>query len=83
MKMRRFDEGLAFYIHNQLAGWPIHTCQELYKGAAIRRAYVMSKKESLIFGMVVTGTLFLNLNPFSVQFDSDATYWDPPDLLSN
>jgi len=28
--MRRFHEGLAFYIHNQLVGEPIHTYQELY-----------------------------------------------------
>ena len=31
LKMRRFEEGSAFYIHNQLAGQPILTYQELYK----------------------------------------------------
>ena len=34
MKMRRFEEGLAFYIRNQLAGQPIKTYQELYEWAA-------------------------------------------------
>jgi len=34
MKMRRFEDGLAFYIRNQLAGQPILTYQELYKRAA-------------------------------------------------
>jgi len=32
MKMRRFEEGLAFYICHQLAGQPIHTYQNLYEG---------------------------------------------------
>ena len=32
--MRRFEEGLAFYIHNQLAGQSILTYQELYERAA-------------------------------------------------
>jgi len=32
--MRRFEEGLAFYIRNQLAGQPILTYQELYERAA-------------------------------------------------
>ena len=31
--MRKFEEGLAFYIQNQLAGQPIQTCQELYQRA--------------------------------------------------
>jgi len=31
--MRRFEEGLAFYIRNQLAGKPILTYQELYERA--------------------------------------------------
>jgi len=31
LKMRRFEEGLAFYIQNQLVGQPILTYQELYK----------------------------------------------------
>jgi len=31
--MRRFEEGLAFYIQNQLAGQPILSYQELYKQA--------------------------------------------------
>jgi len=31
--MRRFEEGLAFYIQNQLAGQPILTYQELYERA--------------------------------------------------
>jgi len=30
LKMRRFEEGLAFYIRNQLAGQLILTYQELY-----------------------------------------------------
>ena len=34
MKMRRFEEGLAFYIRNQLAGQPIKTYQELYERPA-------------------------------------------------
>ena len=34
LKMRRFEEGLAFYIQNQLAGQPILTHQELYERAA-------------------------------------------------
>jgi len=34
LKMRRFEEGLAFYIRNQLVGQPILTCQELYERAA-------------------------------------------------
>jgi len=34
LKMRRFEEGLAFYIRNQLAGQPILTYQELYEEAA-------------------------------------------------
>ena len=34
LKMRRFEEGLAFYIRNQLAGQPILTYQELYERGA-------------------------------------------------
>jgi len=34
MKMRRFEEGLAFSIRNQLAGQPIKTYQELHEQAA-------------------------------------------------
>ena len=34
LKMRRFEEGLAFYIRNQLAGQSIQTYQELYERAA-------------------------------------------------
>jgi len=34
LKMRRFEEGLAFYIRNQLAGQPILTYEELYERAA-------------------------------------------------
>jgi len=34
LKMRRFKEGLAFYIRNQLAGQSILTYQELYERAA-------------------------------------------------
>jgi len=34
LKMRIFEEGLAFYIHNQLASQLIRTCQELYERAA-------------------------------------------------
>ena len=34
LKMRRFEEGLAFYMWNQLAGQPILTYQELYERAA-------------------------------------------------
>ena len=34
LKMRRFEEGLAFYMRNQLAGQPIQTYQELYERAA-------------------------------------------------
>ena len=34
LKMRRFEEGLAFYIRNQLARQPILTYQELYGRAA-------------------------------------------------
>ena len=33
MKMRRFKEGLAFYIRSQLAGQLIKTYQELYEQA--------------------------------------------------
>ena len=33
LKMTRFEEGLAFYIRNQLAGQPIQTYQELYERA--------------------------------------------------
>jgi len=32
--MRSFEEGLAFYIRNQLVGQPIQTYQELYEIAA-------------------------------------------------
>jgi len=32
--MRRFEEGSAFYIRNQLARQPILTYQELYERAA-------------------------------------------------
>jgi len=188
MKMRRFEEGFAFYIRNQLTGQPIKTYQELYervaevecvkselrmlnpgnpkrkwddhgtssntmtskkpttsfvkscttgpsepcgkcgrtnhhtsecrigtnqcfwcgstehaiiacpkrlraveKGAAkplapprqmpapqrpptVGRAYIMSRKEASNSGTVVTVTLFLNSTPFSVLFDSGATY---------
>jgi len=31
IKMRRFKEGLSFYIRNQLAGQSIKTYQELYE----------------------------------------------------
>ena len=31
LEKRKFEEGLAFYIRNQLAGQPIHTYQELYE----------------------------------------------------
>ena len=34
LKMRRFEEDLAFYIRNQLAGQPIQTYQNLYERAA-------------------------------------------------
>ena len=34
LKMRRFEEGLAFYIWNQLARQPILTNQELYEQEA-------------------------------------------------
>ena len=34
MKIKRFEEGLAFYIRNQLAGQPIQSYQELYERAA-------------------------------------------------
>jgi len=34
LKMRRFEEGLGFYIQNQLVGLPILTYQELYERAA-------------------------------------------------
>jgi len=38
MKMRRFEEGLAFYIRNQLVGQPVKTYQELYEqGAEVER----------------------------------------------
>ena len=33
LKMRRFNEGLAFYICDQLVGQSIHTYQELYERA--------------------------------------------------
>jgi len=33
MKMRSFDDDLAFYIDNQLTGQPIHTYQKLYERA--------------------------------------------------
>jgi len=34
LMMRRFEDGLAFYIRKQLAGQPILTYQELYEQAA-------------------------------------------------
>ena len=34
LKMRRFEESLAFYIRNQLARQPILTYQEVYERAA-------------------------------------------------
>ena len=34
LKMRRFKEGLAFYIRNQFVRQPIMTYQELYERAA-------------------------------------------------
>ena len=34
LKMRRFEEGLAFYIRNQFTGQSIQTYQELYERAA-------------------------------------------------
>jgi len=49
MRMLRFEEGLAFYIRNQLAGPPIQTSQELYELAVeIERV----KKELRIVGQV-------------------------------
>jgi len=44
------------------------------KPAAVGRAYIMSKKEASNFGIMVNGTLLLNSKPFSVLFDSGATY---------
>jgi len=41
---------------------------------AVKRAYVMSKKEATTSGMVVTRTLFLNSKPFSIPFDLSATH---------
>ena len=38
--------------------------------AAVERAYVMRKKGATTFGTVVTGAIFLNLEPFCVLFDS-------------
>jgi len=47
MRMLRFEEGLAFYIRNQLAGQPVQSSQELYEQAAeIERA----KEELRIVG---------------------------------
>jgi len=47
MRMLRFEEGLAFYIRNQLAGQPVQSSQELYERAAeIERV----KKELRIVG---------------------------------
>jgi len=34
MKMRRFEESLAFYIRHQEVGQPLHTYQDLYEWAA-------------------------------------------------
>jgi len=34
LKMKRFEEGLAFYIRNQLAGQLMLACQGLYERAA-------------------------------------------------
>jgi len=34
LKMRKFEEGLAIYIHSQLASQPIYTYQELCEKAA-------------------------------------------------
>ena len=34
LQMRRFEEELAFHIHNQLVGQPILTYEELYERAA-------------------------------------------------
>jgi len=35
---------------------------------------VISKREVVTSGMVITGTLFLNTKPFCVLFDSSATH---------
>jgi len=43
------------------------------RSAAIGREYVMSKKEATTSNTVVTGTLFLNSEPFCVLFDSGVT----------
>jgi len=44
------------------------------KPSTARRAYIMSKKEAIISGTVVTGTLFLNSKPFYILFDSVVTH---------
>jgi len=47
--MRRFEEGLAFYIRNQLAEQPILTYQELYERAAeVERVKTELRSLSLI-----------------------------------
>jgi len=47
MRMLRFEEGLAFYIRNQLVGQPVQTSKELYERAAENERV---KKELRIVG---------------------------------
>ena len=54
--------------------WPHLTKGPPARPMAIGRAYVMSKKEAATSGMIVTGTLFLNSNPFCVLFNSGTTH---------
>jgi len=49
---------------------PPHQALPPPRPAAVGRAYVISKKEALSFGMIVTGTLVLNSKPFYVLFNS-------------
>jgi len=53
---------------------PPHQGAPPSRPVVVGRAYIMSKKEAATFGMVITGTLFLNSKPFCVIFDSGATH---------
>ena len=43
------------------------------KPTVVEGAYIMCRKEAFNYGTVVTATLFLNFELFSILFDSGAT----------
>ena len=67
-RLRAFEKGVA----KPLA--PPRQVPAPKRLPVVGRAYIMSKKEALNSGTVVTGTLFLNSMPFPVLFDSGVTH---------